>query len=72
MTSFITPSPSSTKKVAPLIYVLVFASILFIGILIAVYFITKHSNPIMLDEHGKAIATASFLNSDQEGLLERT
>lgn len=60
MTSFTTPTVSSPKKTTPLLYVLVFACVLFIGILVAVYFITRRSNPIMLDEHGKPVAMAPF------------
>ena len=31
--------------------------ILFIGILIFAYRLTKRANPVMLDEHGKVLAT---------------
>lgn len=67
MTSFSTPTISSPKKATPLLYVLIFACFLFIGILVAVYFITKQSNPIMLDEHGKPVAALSCPESSQKG-----
>ena len=38
---------------SPLAYVLIFISALFIGILIFCYVVTKRSNPVFLDEHGK-------------------
>ena len=31
--------------------------VLFIGILVVAYRLTKRANPIMLDEHGKVVAT---------------
>lgn len=32
---------------------------LFIGILIAVYFVARSANPVMLDEHGRPVGEAS-------------
>jgi hypothetical protein len=42
-----------TKRSPFLIIFLAFVSVLFIGILIFVYFVTKQTNPIMLDDHGR-------------------
>ena len=47
-----------TKKQAPLTYFLGFVFAFFIGILIVCYAITKRTNPVFLDEHGKPV-TAS-------------
>jgi hypothetical protein len=49
------------KKQAPLTYFLGFVFALFIGILIICYVITKRTNPVFLDEHGKP-ATVSNHN----------
>ncbi len=46
------------KKRAPLIYFLWSISVLFIGILIFCYVVTKRANPILLDEHGKPVTSA--------------
>ena len=43
------------RKHTPLSYLLIFVFALFVGILIMVYVITKRSNPIQLDEHGKPV-----------------
>jgi len=72
MTSVPSPPIASQRKRPPLLYVLGFASLLFIGILVVVYFITKQSNPVMLDEHGKPVATAPFQGPAQKVSLMRT
>lgn len=41
------------KKPAPLAYFLGFVFVFFISILIVCYVITKRTNPVFLDEHGK-------------------
>ncbi len=41
------------KQGSPLLYFLYFVMALFIGILIFAYIITKRTQPIFLDEHGK-------------------
>jgi len=46
------------KKQAPLTYFLWFVFTLFIGILIVCYVITKRTNPVELDEHGKPVASS--------------
>jgi len=51
---------TSKRKGTPLGYFLMFVFALFIGILVVVYIITKRSNPIMLDEHGKPVPTSSI------------
>jgi hypothetical protein len=43
----------SRKKPAPLVYFLGGVMALFIGILIFCYVVTKRTNPVFLDEHGK-------------------
>ena len=47
------------KKPAPLTYFLGFVFVLFIGILIFCYVITKRTNPVFLDQHGKPVAEGS-------------
>jgi len=42
-----------------LVYFLAFVFLLFIGILIFCYVVTKRTNPIYLDEHGKPVAVDS-------------
>ena len=55
-------SHPARKRPAPLVYFLGFIFVLFIAILIVCYIITKRTNPIMLDEHGKPVATSSDHN----------
>ena len=50
-------SPNIRKKPAPLVYFLGLVFALFVGILIFVYVVTKRTNPILLDEHGKPAAS---------------
>lgn len=47
------------KQGTPLGYFLAFVAALFIGILIFAYVITKRTNPVFLDEHGKPAASSS-------------
>ena len=47
------------RQPAPLLYLLVFVFILFIGILVFCYAVTKRANPIFLDSHGKPVAAGS-------------
>jgi hypothetical protein len=58
MTSAITVD-SQRKKTAPLAYFLGAIFVLFIGILIFCYVVTKRTNPVFLDEHGKAVTSSS-------------
>ena len=46
-----------TKKPAFLTYFLGFVFVLFIGILIFTYVVTKRTNPVMLDQNGKPVAS---------------
>jgi len=46
---------STNRKPAPLAYFLGFIFALFIGILIFCYAVTKRTNPVFLDEHGKPV-----------------
>jgi hypothetical protein len=47
------------KQPAPLLYFLGFVFALFIGILVVCYVITKRTNPVFLDQHGKPVAASS-------------
>jgi formate/nitrite transporter FocA (FNT family) len=47
-----------TKRSPFLVLFLAFVGALFIGILIFVYFVTKQTNPVMLDDHGRPQPTA--------------
>jgi len=49
------PASPARKQSTPLSYLLIFVFVLFIGILVVVYVITKRTNPIQLDEHGKQV-----------------
>jgi len=55
------------NRVSALAYLLVFVFALFIGILVVVYVITRQSNPIMLDEHGKPVSSMSFGCPERNG-----
>lgn len=48
-----------------LLYFLMLVMTLFIGILIFVWVVTKKANPVMLDEHGRPVA--SLCNHDDRG-----
>ncbi len=52
-------SSRTNRKVAPLTYFLGFIFALFIGILIFCYAVTKRTNPVFLDEHGKPVPQSS-------------
>jgi hypothetical protein len=47
------------KKPAPLVYFLGFIFVFFISILIVCYVITKRTNPVFLDEHGKPVSSST-------------
>jgi len=47
------------KKPAALAYFLGFVFVLFIGILVFCYAVTKRTNPVFLDEHGKPAAASA-------------
>jgi len=51
-------NPPVRKKPAFLTYFLGFVFVLFIGILIFTYVVTRHTNPVMLDQHGKPVAAS--------------
>jgi len=59
MSTMTIASPSSGKKPAPLTYFLGFVFVLFIGILVFCYAVTKRTNPVFLDEHGQPAAGSS-------------
>jgi cytoskeletal protein RodZ len=50
---------SPRKWQSPLAYLLIFVSLVFIGILIFCYVVTKRANPVFLDAHGKPVAENS-------------
>jgi len=45
------------RRPAPLVYFLGFVMVLFIGILIFVYVVTKRTSPVVLDERGRPVAS---------------
>jgi hypothetical protein len=47
------------RKPAPLAYFLGFVFVLFIGILVFCYAVTRRTNPVFLDEHGKPVSSGS-------------
>jgi hypothetical protein len=49
----------TNRRPAPLAYILGVVFVLFIGILIFCYVVTKRTNPVFLDEHGKPVASGS-------------
>jgi len=51
--------PGNSRKPAPLLYFLAFVFVLFIGILIFCYTVTKRTNPVFLDSHSKPVAEHS-------------
>lgn len=58
MSSMPATSQVVNKRSTPFAYFLGFVFVLFIAILIVCYIITKRSNPILLDQHGKPVATS--------------
>lgn len=59
MSTMVIASNRPGKKPAPLTYFLGFVFVLFVGILVFCYAVTKRANPIFLDEHGKPAAAGS-------------
>ena len=47
------------KQTSPLMYVLVLMSLMFIGILIFCYVVTKRTHPIYVDERGNPVNAES-------------
>jgi len=52
-------TPPSRKQSPPLLYFLAFVFVLFVGILTFCYVVTKRTNPVFLDAHGKPVAESS-------------
>ena len=52
-------SPVTRRQTSPLMYFLVLVSVIFIGILIFAYTVTKRTNPIYVDEHGNPVNSQS-------------
>ena len=50
----ITPEPRRAQG-SPLVYFLGLVMVIFIGILIFCYVVTKRTHPVFLDEHGKPV-----------------
>ena len=59
--SFSTRFRGNRNSAPPLIYFLAFISILFIGILIFCYVVTKRANPVFLDPQGHPTTQGSQL-----------
>jgi len=49
----------SRKQGSPLLYLLGFVFVLFIGILIFCYLVTKRANPVMLDAQGHPVTQSA-------------
>lgn len=58
MSTLAITNDSPQKKAAPLTYFLGVIFVMFIGILIFCYVVTKRANPIFLDEHGKVVTSS--------------
>jgi len=59
MSTLAITTDSQRKQTAPLVYFLGAIFVLFIGILIFCYVVTKRTNPVFLDEHGKVVTSSS-------------
>ena len=57
--SALSPTTVPPKQGSPLLYFLGFVMVVFIGILIFVYTVTKRTKPVFLDEHGKPVNATS-------------
>jgi len=51
--------PRSIKQRVPLLYFLGFIFVLFIGILIFLYIVTRRANPVLLDVNGHPVTQSS-------------
>jgi len=49
----------SRNQGSPLLYFLGFVFVLFIGILIFCYIVTRRANPVLLDAHGNPVTQSS-------------
>ncbi len=63
MSTLAITSDSPRKKAAPLAYFLGVIFVLFIGILIFCYVVTKRANPVFLDEHGKVVTSSDHTHA---------
>lgn len=57
--SFPGKTPVSRKPGTPLLYFLIFISVLFIGILVFCYVVTRRTNPIYVDVNGRPVPASS-------------
>jgi len=55
MSAVAQPAGMRPRAGSPLMYLLVFVSVTFIGILIFAYIVTRRSHPVYLDEHGRPV-----------------
>jgi len=67
MSTLIDQNIPKRNQSSALAYLLVFVFALFIGILVAVYVITRRSNPVMLDEHGKPVPSTAICCPEKNG-----
>jgi len=58
MSTLVITNDSPREQAAPLVYFLGVVFVLFIGILIFCYAVTKQANPVFLDEHGKVVTSS--------------
>ena len=57
--AFASETPATRKQGSPLLYFLIFVFVLFIGILIFCFVVTKRTNPVQVDMNGKPVAEGS-------------
>jgi len=65
------PVAPARKQSTPLSYLLIFVFALFIGILVVAYIITRQTEPIQLDEHGKQVNSQPFAHPNSRGCIEK-
>ena len=55
---------SRPRQTSPLLYFLIFALALFIGILVFAYMVTKRTHPIYVDEQGRPVNAETAGHND--------
>ena len=60
--AFTPPVRGRQKQGTPLLYFLAFVFVLFVGILIFCYIVTKRTNPVQLDVNGKPVTQSSEIS----------
>ena len=53
------------KQGSPLLYFLGFVTVVFMGILVFAYIVTKRTHPVYLDEHGSPVNSAPAQRDSQ-------